>query len=207
MIACTSKNKPEKAELAHNQITLIFKSPPAKWKVYREAGGYTPAHCEINFIDDNFIPIQFFPDSEHEFDTLIIKTKRKVVEFIHSHKGIDELSYIFHNGDTVLFTYKDKTPIASVLNRRTKTHDVDFDLLKKETFYPEDYSSYAKYISRVVYISYATKRTDLIKLAGTGGIITGISCRRHCYCLVPEKRNKIIWHTSMNGARAGRTIC
>ncbi|MFC0875622.1 TlpA family protein disulfide reductase [Saccharicrinis sp. FJH2] len=148
LIACTVKNKPEKTEMENNQITLIFKKPPPNWRVYKinqVDGPYTPARCEINFIDDNFIPIQFFPNSEHEFDTLIVKTKRKVVEFRHTYKGIDKLSYFFHNGDSVLFTYNDKTPVASVLNRQSKTHDVNLDLFIKETLYPNDYSSETKY--------------------------------------------------------------
>ncbi|MBN1187627.1 MAG: TlpA family protein disulfide reductase [Bacteroidales bacterium] len=148
LIACTVKNKPEKTEMENNQITLIFKNPPPQWRVYKVNqvdGPYTPARCEINFIDDNFIPIQFFPNPELDFDTLIVKTKRKVVEFRHSYKGIDKLSYIFDNGDSVLFTYKDKTPVASVLNRQSKTHDVNLDLFIKETLYPNYYSSDVKY--------------------------------------------------------------
>jgi hypothetical protein len=114
LFSCTVKNSQKKAEHIYNQITLVFKNPPPNWEVPLASGGYTPARCEINYINDNFIPIQFFPNSEQEFDTLIIKTKRKVFEIRHSFKGIDELSYLFQNGDTVLFTYKDKTPIASV---------------------------------------------------------------------------------------------
>lgn len=145
LFSCTVKTSHKKAEHNNNQITLVFKNPPPNWEIHLESGGYTSARTEINYINDNFIPIQFFPNSEHEFDTLIIKTKRKVFEIRHSYKGIDELSYIFQNGDTVLFTYKDKTPTASVLNRETKTYDVNFELFTKKTFYPEDYSSYIKY--------------------------------------------------------------
>ncbi|MBN1650753.1 MAG: redoxin family protein, partial [Bacteroidales bacterium] len=144
LISCTNENKPKEEKSKNNQITLIFKSPPASWRVYREAGKYTPARCEVDFVDDNFIPIHYFPDTEKESDTLIVKTRRAFVEFRHSYKGIDKLSYLFQNGDTVLFKYQEKTPIASVLNRVSKNQDVNFDLFKRETFYPNDYPSFVK---------------------------------------------------------------
>lgn len=145
LIACTNEKNSNKEELLANQITLIFQSTPPQWKIYREDSAYIPTRCEIQYIDDNFIPILLVPNTEHEFDTLIIKTNRKFIEFRHTFKALEKLSYMFQNGDSVLFTYKDKTPIASVLNRETKTHDVNFDLFIKETLYPEDYSSYVKY--------------------------------------------------------------
>ena len=151
-IACTVKEIPGKKELLNHQITFIFKAPPSNWKVYREAGGYSPARCEINLIDDHFIPIQFLPDSEREFDTLVVKTKRKVVEVRHAYKGFDELSYLFKNGDTVLFTYENKTPIATVLNRETKANDVNLDLFIKETFYLNDYSAFVKFMNPIFFM-------------------------------------------------------
>lgn len=160
LIACTVKYKHEKTELGNNQITLIFKNPPSPWRVIspnRVDGPYTPARCEINFIDDNLIPIQFFPNPEHEFDTLIVKTKRKIVEFRHSYKGLDKLSYIFQNGDSVLFTYRDKSPVASVLNRQSKIHDVNLDLFIKETLYPKDFSSLIKYSQPFLFMNHHSR--------------------------------------------------
>src|SRR5690242_10431357 len=98
LFSCTVKSTHKKAEHTNNQITLVFKNSPPNWEVHLKSGGSTPARCEINYINDDFIPIQFLPNSEHEFDTLIIKTKRKVFEIRHSFKGLDELSYIFQNG-------------------------------------------------------------------------------------------------------------
>ncbi len=160
LIACTVKKKPEKTELENNQITLIFKSPPPKWKVHRKAGGYTVGLSKIEFIDDNFIQKEFIPNTEQEFDTLIIKTNRDFFQFRHSYKGIDKLTYLFQKGDTVLFTYRDKTPIASLLNRESKTHDVNLDLFKKEQLYPNDYSSDVKYRNPFLFME---KSNDLQK--------------------------------------------
>ncbi|WP_020529283.1 TlpA family protein disulfide reductase [Flexithrix dorotheae] len=146
LLACNKENKlpGEIIKPENNQITLIFKSAPARWKINLKAGGYTPAQCELKYIDDRFIPHQFYPNPDVEFDTLIVPTKRKLVEFRHSYKGWDELSYIFYKGDTVLINYQDKTPFATIKNRVTKPHNVNLDLIKKETIHPNDYSSLNK---------------------------------------------------------------
>jgi thiol-disulfide isomerase/thioredoxin len=151
-ISCSDNKKPTKEYLKSNSITLIFKDVPTKWRVHRKAGGYVPEWCEIAYIDDNYIPRTFIPDAELEYDTMSIRTRRKFVEFRHSYKGVDKLSYIFQPGDTVLFTYQDKTPIASLINRKAKSHDVNLALFKKETLYPNDYPSFVKYRNPILFM-------------------------------------------------------
>ena len=146
---CKKDEKTQKNEVTlHNQITLIFENPPSKWKVYRnkdsKEGPYTPAQCEIKYLDDNFIPLQFFPDPEQTSDTLIVSTQRKIVEFNHSYKGLESLSYIFHPGDTVIFTYNENIPVAEVRNRKTKAFDVNYDLYKRKVIFADDFSSFVK---------------------------------------------------------------
>jgi len=146
LISCQNNVKHQTDSKKINQITLIFKSTPSPWKVYLDyenEGPFTPAREAIDYIDDNFIGRQFAPDTLHN-DTLKVKTTRKWVEFKHSYKGFDRLTYIFQNGDSVLFTYRGRNPVVSVLNRKTKVNKVNFDLNKKETLYPNDYSSFKK---------------------------------------------------------------
>jgi thiol-disulfide isomerase/thioredoxin len=146
LISCQNNVKHQTDIKKINQITLIFKSTPAPWKVHLEKygeGAYTMGYEVINYIDDNFIGRRFLPDTLQN-DTLRIKTNRKWVEFIHTYNLYDKLSYIFQNGDSVIFTYRGKKPVVSVLNRKTKDNDVNFDLNKKETLYPKDYPSFTK---------------------------------------------------------------
>lgn len=150
--SCSDDKNPIREDPKSYNITLIFKGVPTKWRVHRKAGGYVPERCEIAYIDDNYIPIDFIPDPELEYDTLHVRTERKLVEFRHSYKGIDELSYLFQPGDTVLFTYRDKTPLASLLNRKAKTHDINFALFKRETLYPNDYPSFEKCRSPIFFM-------------------------------------------------------
>ncbi len=146
LISCQTNVKLQADIKKTNQITLIFKSTPPPWKVHHEGyneGAYTMGYEAISYVDDNFIHQRFVPDTLKN-DTLKVKTNRKWVEFIHTYNVYDKLSYIFQNGDSVLFSYRGKDPIASVLNRKTKVNDVNFDLNKKETLYPNNYSSFTK---------------------------------------------------------------
>lgn len=145
-MACSNSDKPTVIRNGTEEIVLIFKSPPSRWREYRKDNdGYRPTQSEIQFIDDNFITKLFIPNPDLEADTLIVKTKRDFVAFRHLYKAHDKLSYIFQNGDTVIFTYKDKTPVAKVINRTPRTLDTNFDLYKRETFTPNDYPAYFKY--------------------------------------------------------------
>jgi thiol-disulfide isomerase/thioredoxin len=157
LISCQNNVKHQPDSKKINQITLIFKSTPPPWEVN---GGHTPAREAIDYIDDNFIGRTFVPDTLHN-DTLKLKTNRKWVEFRHSYKGFDRLSYIFQNGDSVLFTYRGKNPVVSILNRKTKVNDVNFDLNKKETLYPNDYSSFRKIQSLIFFLRHKNIEAEI----------------------------------------------
>lgn len=152
LISCQDnvKLKPDNKEIS--QITLIFMSTPSPWRVFPDNGGYVQTQAAIDYIDDNFISRHFVPDTIQN-DTLKVKTKRKWFEFRHSFNGFDKLSYIFQNGDSVLFTYRGKKPIVSVLNRKTKVNEVNFDLFKKDALYPNDYPTFIK-IQSFFFIKY-----------------------------------------------------
>jgi thiol-disulfide isomerase/thioredoxin len=151
-ITACSNNKSTNKGVEINQITLIFEStPPASRS--NVSGGLVAS--EIDFIDDNFIQQQFSPDPTKGFDTLVINTKRKFVELRHSYKTLDKLSYLFQNGDTVIFRYQDKTPVATVTNRETKTYDVNFDLFKRESLTPYDYPAFVKFKQPMFFADYS----------------------------------------------------
>jgi thiol-disulfide isomerase/thioredoxin len=152
VINCSNNNKSANEIVEKNQITIIFEaSPPA---VRSNVNG-TIVASKIEFIDDNFIQHQFSPDPKKGFDTLIIKTRRKIVEFRHCYKTIDILSYLFQNGDTVIFRYQNNTPIATIINRKTKTYDVNFDLFKREILTPYDYPAFVKFEQPIVFADYS----------------------------------------------------
>lgn len=162
LISCQNNVKHQAESKEISQITLIFMSAPSPWRVYPDNGGYVQTQSAIDYIDDNYIPRHFVPDTLQN-DTLKVKTKRKWFEFRHSYNGFDKLSYVFQNGDSVLFTYRGKIPIVSVLNRKTKANEVNFDLFKKEALYPNDYPTFIK-IQSFFFIKYNLNVSSEISL-------------------------------------------
>lgn len=193
-VACTNKDVTETLEVKSNQITLIFKNPPSNWRVYRKAGGYTPAQCEIEYIDDHFIPIKLNPDTTQVFDTLVVSTKREIVEFRHDYKGFDKLSYLFQNGDTVLFTYRDKTPTASILNRAFDPIGTNLDLYKKEILTPDDYPAYIKFSNPFFFMekNYGDFKQEVEKVVNAARDSFPIEANRERMFLDSLKQNNLI---------------
>lgn len=145
LIACTQEPEKRLPTKKADQIVLIFKEAPSPWRIYRAAGGYSRTSCRISYIDDLYIPRTILPDTLIEYDTVVVETKRDEVEFIHTYEGFDGLSYLFNNGDSVLFTYDDKTPYAQILNRGVPTEAVNYALLKRKLVLQDDYPALIRY--------------------------------------------------------------
>lgn len=145
LFACTQE--PEKSPPTNkaDQIVLIFKDAPSPWRIYRAAGGYSPTSCRIRYIDDHHIPRILYPDTLAQHDTVVISSEREMVEFSHAYQGFDELSYIFKNGDSVLFTYEGKTPHAQILNREVPSQAVNYELIKRELVHQDEYPALIRY--------------------------------------------------------------
>jgi thiol-disulfide isomerase/thioredoxin len=129
-----------------NSITIIFKDAPQKWKIYkdRNSTAYRPAETTVHYISDNLITRRFSPDSIPTGDTLTIDTKRDIVELEHSYFAMENLSYLFRNGDTVLFTYNNRVPRAEVINRKESDIVTNYELRKREFLYNEMFSALSK---------------------------------------------------------------
>ena len=124
----------EPAPSIPGQVTIIFDKNPGNSRYDWPGGswsGLAPGF-EIRYIDDQTILSHFTPKLAPARDTLRIKTKRDLIEVQHVYKGMDVLSYLFQNGDTVLFTYEGNTPFARVLNREVDDDELNYDLRKRE---------------------------------------------------------------------------
>lgn len=121
-----------------DQITLIFKNPVQNGAYYKpnatKPSFYTTqTGDEIEFIDDNLITQRLHIDFEAEIDTVIIHSKREWVEIGLYYKGVDQLKYLFQNGDTILFNYQGHKPVASVENRSEDFAVTNFDLFERDS--------------------------------------------------------------------------
>ncbi|MDX8340823.1 thioredoxin-like domain-containing protein [Draconibacterium sp. IB214405] len=151
-VACSPRQKTEsKIPVANNQVTLIFENIPAEW---RSEETNCMVLSETEYVDDNFISHRFTPDPSKLFDTLTITTNRNVVELTHTYKTVDEFSYLFHKGDTAIIRYNDKTPVVEVVNRETKSFDLNYDLLKRERLTPNDFPAFIKFQQPIVFADY-----------------------------------------------------
>lgn len=140
LMACSpGKKEPhtlteESAPSMSGQVTIIFDKNPGNSRYDWPGGswsGLSPLF-EVRYVDDHTILRHFTPELAPARDTLRIKTKRDLIEVQHVYKGIDVLSYLFHNGDTVLFTYEEQKPFARVLNRAVAENELNYDLKKRE---------------------------------------------------------------------------
>ncbi len=116
------------------QVTLIFDKNPGNSRYDWPNGSYSvlAPKFEVRYVDEHAVLRYFTPKLAPARDTLILPTERAVIEVQHVYKGLDVLSFLFQKGDTVLFTYDDKKPYASVLNRAVQPEELNYDLLKRE---------------------------------------------------------------------------
>lgn len=146
-ISACSKHKVELGDPVKvpNQVVLIFKNPQSQANYIlptfndqpvghlASANGY-----EILTVNDQFIPTRYRFEVSVSSDTVIIKTKRDLLEIKLTYKAIDELSYYFRKGDTVVFNYDGKKPLAEIINRKENTEITNFSLSQRDSIYQDD---------------------------------------------------------------------
>ena len=138
LISCNHKTVEQteagEKETKPGQVVLIFDKCIENKRYYWPDGVISGNHppYEVRYIDDHFLIRRFIPQYAPESDTLLIKTGRDIVEIQHAYKGIDNLSFLFYNGDSVLFTYQDSIPKAIVLNRKVSELELNYDYHKRQ---------------------------------------------------------------------------
>ena len=127
---CISISKEKNDEKGQKQITLIFKDFPRENSLLRmEKQRFINAPYDVGYMNDDLSQERCFFNESVQSDTNRIITTRDLVEVSLSFKGIERSIYLFRNGDTVIFTYKNRIPNASIVNRKTLKYDVNYDIL------------------------------------------------------------------------------
>lgn len=75
----------------------------------------------------------------------MIKDVDAAVELQHKYRGIDLLSFILEPGDTLLFTYKDKSPIVTVKNRTARPYDYTYEQIRYDSIIGNSLSAWSIY--------------------------------------------------------------
>ncbi len=141
----TSSGQESKQSLP-GQIVLIFKNAPDN-RYYVGAAGINErkSDYQVSYVDDHLIRRGFNFISATMYDTLVIKTHRNFVELFHVYKGLSGMGYLFKNGDSVLFTYRENKPWAQVLNRKVLASEINYDYFVNERVRNDDYPAMTKY--------------------------------------------------------------
>ncbi|OEK05376.1 hypothetical protein BFP71_18470 [Roseivirga misakiensis] len=133
----TTKTSPD-------QIVLIFNDPVQNGFFTFSNGssaGRTRNGDEIQYIDDQYIYRKLKIDFSKKSDTVVLKSKRDWVEVTLMYKGVDDLTYIFKNGDTTVFNYDGVKPIARLINREEAYNTTNFSLYLRDSIATNDYLS------------------------------------------------------------------
>ena len=135
-----------------NQVVIFFRNPD-KNAVYEIPGtdGQTVRNLfaiqglPIEGIDDKNLLQHYGFDENKEYDTLVIPTRRDIIELKFAYKAIDRLTFYFQNGDSVFIEYKDSKPYATILNRNEAFEVTNFQLFRRDSLHKVDFLSSDKF--------------------------------------------------------------
>lgn len=145
LFGCNDGRKDNHLEKKQGQITLIFNDFPKANSLKLANQAFINSPFNVNYLNDNFLQQRLFFNSSRISDTIRINTQRNIVEVELSFKVVELSNLTLHNGDTVLFTYKNDIPTAKVINRKTLRYDLDFDILRSSIILKGDIPVTIKY--------------------------------------------------------------
>ncbi len=118
-----------------DQIVLIIdKCPNYSEYIYESTGVLSRSEdgYELTYRDDDLILHGYKTMDVPSKDTVIFPVRSSSVVIEHVYKLFDNLSFIFKNGDTVLFTYENDFPFAQVINRPTESTQINYEKFKHD---------------------------------------------------------------------------
>ncbi|MEO1053097.1 MAG: TlpA disulfide reductase family protein [Bacteroidota bacterium] len=138
------------------QVVLIFENFPADYSINlndTKGKAYTPAKPELRYYDEHFIQRILKPNTG-VIDTIKITCNAESIELRHTVKGFDIFDYIFQRGDTVLFTYENNIPKASISNRFSSDFETNYDSKHREIVCNDDYPALTKITMPFLFVTY-----------------------------------------------------
>lgn len=150
--SCTRDKSPEiekpvvKNEDINDNIVLIFKKMPDNAKLIHPKGGmYNKGLHEISYSSGKYQNTVWVPKNYlKKSDTLVIKGVNSKLEINHKYKALEDFSYLFHAGDTIVFKYNGNIPSVVVKNRNVNKFDYNFEAHIKEQSSKNSIQSYVQ---------------------------------------------------------------
>ena len=164
LFSCNNSSERPIEKQKTNQITLIFQNAPINNRYTFKNGLKTGngGNHEVSYVDDHYIT-RLEALKYNEYDTITIKSKRETVEITLAYKGLDKLSYIFHNGDSVLFTYNSLDPRATVLNREVSDYAVNYSLKRRARIHGDGFPENVKFFNPFFFDEFDFSAPGLLK--------------------------------------------
>ena len=132
----TDKNPTDNSSL-EGSIVLIFQDyPPDINTQILPNGQKINTFFDISYCEDNLQKSERTLAKGKSHDTLAITTSRNRVELVHVFHINKMAYYLLHKGDTVVFTYKNGVPYATITNRKVAYEELNHDIAYRERYAP-----------------------------------------------------------------------
>ena len=140
-IQCDAKGCPDKfvAKKPSNYVTLIIdkcpnyssvRDPIKKGRKSSSDEGY-----EIAYLDDSLVFHSYKTNKAPTRDTIVFPIYSDIIEIEHIYRLYEKLSFLFHRGDSVLFTYEADYPKATVLNREANDLEINYEWHRRKKIF------------------------------------------------------------------------
>jgi thiol-disulfide isomerase/thioredoxin len=152
-------------------VTLIFEYIQENSR-YEFSNGISTNNgdIEIQYIDDNLIP-KFISPNQELIDTFRILSNRSIIEIQHAYRSIDKLSILLLNGDTAIFRYENKRPHVTIINRKSKSIDTNYEIIMRDLICNGDFPSIIKYQTPFAFIRRDSTIKNIAKVYNDTGAI------------------------------------
>lgn len=168
LLSC-KKNRDEQKKV-QNSIVLIFDTIKTNYDtLVIPQGGESIKYAPILTFKSEMIGEYLVPITKIETDTLVLNTKSDHLLIYYRYNPMSGLNFVAKKGDTIRINEKQNTPFLTILNRKTKEHDINYDFWKKARYGSlYDYSIEDYYINtELCYItkgvSWLTEKETIIK--------------------------------------------
>lgn len=125
-----------------DQIVLIIDKCPDQNRYYHESTrvqSRSESDFDITYIDDDLILHGYITNRENPTkDTIRFPVKSQFAEIEHTYKLFKKLSYLFEKGDTILFSYENDFPVATVINRSNSFVHSNYEKIRADYLLQSD---------------------------------------------------------------------
>lgn len=125
----------QKLECSNNHIVLIFDTIKKNYDTlaYPNGGEMIKSMPVLTFkseVQGEYLA----PIMKIKTDTIVLSTESDYLFIFYRYNPISGLNFIIHKGDTVIINEKHNTPFLTVLNRKAKEFDINYDFWKKARY-------------------------------------------------------------------------